>query len=406
MKFRIPILILFLVGISGCGDDDAVVRNNLATITGVNPAQVSIGQVGEATISGNDFGGVSAVSLGDQISVDSFGAVGANQISVRFSVAGNATAGPRTISVTTAAGTATAGGLNVINNKAPQAQFSIFPPAGSKATEFEMDGSSSRDSDGDVRQFRWEFGDGASANGKKVKHKFANLGTFNIKLIVTDNDLATNFAARDIEVLDNAPPVAVIKVSPNGTGSPGTDFEFDGSESFDPEGRKIDTYLWDFGDGDRKKADKATHQYAKKGEYTVTLTVTDNKGISGFNERKITVDKASETRCTGNGKQGKGHADLILRIVEVGPGRNVVVDLNKENATCANSYYKCGDVRQGGITIPTETWYGTICEMYDRHDGTFRIRLGGGNGPVVKGAPQTYLHAASCNQYYFNLYCN
>jgi PKD repeat protein len=403
MKFRIPILILFLVGISGCGDDDAVVRNVLATITGVNPAQVSIGQVGEGTISGNDFGGVTAVSLGDQISVDSFSAVGTNQISVRFTVAGNATAGPRTISVTTAAGIATAGGLNVINNKAPQAQFSVFPPSGSRATEFEMDGTSSRDSDGDVRQFRWDFGDGASASGKRVKHKFANLGTFNVTLTVTDNDLATGSAGRGVDVLDNAPPVAVIKVSPNGEGSTQTSFEFDGSESYDPEGRKIDTYVWDFGDGDRKRSAKAEHTFKKEGEHTVTLTVTDNKGISGTNERKISVEKSRETRCT-SGKQGK-HADLMIKIIETGPGRNIIIDPQKDNATCGNVYYKCGDVRQGGITTSNEVWYGTICEMYDRGDGTFRIRLGGGNGPVVKGAFQTYLHSATCNAFYFRQYC-
>lgn len=403
MKFRIPILILFVVvGISGCGDDDPVVQNVLATITGVSPAQVSIGQQGEVTILGNNFGGVSAVSLGDQISVESFNAA-ANQISVRYSVAGNATPGGRTISVTNAAGTATAGGFNVINNKAPQAQFSVFPPAGSKATEFEMDGTSSRDPDGDVRQYRWEFGDGQSANGKKVKHKFANLGTYNVTLTVTDNDLATASAGRGVDVLDNAPPVAVIKVSPNGSGSTATNFEFDGSESYDPEGRKIETYVWDFGDGDRKRSAKAEHTFKKEGEHTVSLTVTDNKGISGTNERKISVEKSRETKCVG-GKQGK-YADLMIKILEIGPGRNIVIDPQRENATCGSIYYKCGDVRQGGITIPNEVWYGTICEMYDRGDGTFRIRLGGGNGPVRKGAPQTYLHSATCNQYYYRLYC-
>ncbi|MCI0415242.1 PKD domain-containing protein [bacterium] len=407
MKFRISILILFVIGISGCGDDDAVVRNILATITGVSPAQVSIGQQGEGTISGNNFGGASAVSLGDQISVDSFSVVGANQITVRFTVAGNAAPGPRTVSVTTVAGTATAGALTVINNRAPLAQFSVFPPAGSRATEFEMDGSGSRDSDGDVKQFRWEFGDGQSANGKKVKHKFANLGTFNVQLTVTDNDQATASAGRNIDVLDNAPPVAVIKVTPNGEGGTTTNFEFDGSESFDPEGRKIDSYLWDFGDGDRKKGEKATHQFGKKGEYTVTLTVTDNKGISGANERLIKVDKISETKCAGSGRQGKnGNPDIIIKILEVGPGRNVVFETQGTAEGCGKLYYKCGDIRQGGITIPNEVWYGTICEMYDRHDGTYRVRLGGGNGPVVKTAPQIYLHAATCNPFYFNLYCN
>jgi parallel beta-helix repeat protein len=53
---------------------------------------------------------------------------------------------------------------------------------------------------------------------------------------------------------------------------------FDGSKSYDPDGTIV-SYEWDFGDGSLHSFDKiATHTYANKGTYTVTLTVTDNLG--------------------------------------------------------------------------------------------------------------------------------
>ena len=404
MKFRLAMLMVLIVGISGCGDD--TIQNVLATISGMTPNQLSQGQQGlEAKIQGANFSGATAVSLGDGIAIDHFSVTSANEITVRVSVAANAAPGNRTISVTTASGIGTAANvLSVLNNKAPKAQFSVNPPVGSRATEFELDGGASNDADGNVKSWRWDFADGSSANGKQVKHKWSNLGTFNVSLTVTDNHDATNFATREIEIVSDSPPVAVIKVSPGASGSTLTEFEFDGSDSYDPEGKKIQSWLWDFGDGSRKENGQSVkHKFNKQGNFDVSLSVTDNKGLTGTNERSVAVEKITETRCTG-GKQGK-HPDLMIEILEANGRQIVIRPKDRPGADCSDVFYRCGDVRQGGITIPNEVWYGTICEMYDRHDGTFRIRLGGGNGPVIPTAPQIYLHSATCHPFYFDQYC-
>ena len=407
MKFRLVLLLLLIVGINGCGDDE--IQNVLATISGMTPNQFSIGQQGlEAKIHGANFSGATAVSLGDGIAVESFNVTSSNEISVRVSVAGNAATGSRTITITTAAGTATSSTvLSVINNKAPKAQFSVFPPVGSRATEFELDGGGSSDTDGNVQSWRWDFADGSSANGRKVKHKFSTIGSFNVSLVVTDNDNATSFASREIEVLSDAPPVAVIKVRPGANGTTFTEFEFDGRDSYDPEGRKINSWLWDFGDGTRKvTGELVKHTFKNQGNFNVSLAVTDNKGLTGSGERVVAVEKATQVRCE-NGKQGtwRQHPDIFIDIHEI-DGRHVIVEpRSKDNATCKDVFYECGDIRQGGISTGNETWYGTICEMYDLGNGTFKVRLGGGNGPVQKGARETYLHAAVCNRYWFRQFC-
>jgi len=50
------------------------------------------------------------------------------------------------------------------------------------------------------------------------------------------------------------------------------------------------TYAWDFGDGTKSTEQNPVHTYDKVGEYTATLTVTDQKGNKGNDEIDIFVE--------------------------------------------------------------------------------------------------------------------
>ena len=54
---------------------------------------------------------------------------------------------------------------------------------------------------------------------------------------------------------------------------------FDASESYDLDG-SIVSYSWDFGDGNTATGVIVDHAYSEDGNYTVTLTVTDDDGAS------------------------------------------------------------------------------------------------------------------------------
>jgi len=63
---------------------------------------------------------------------------------------------------------------------------------------------------------------------------------------------------------------------------------FDGSGSIDPDG-VIKSYGWSFGDSVSTSGVNVSHVYVSEGLYTVTLTVTDDKGATGSDTCVVTV---------------------------------------------------------------------------------------------------------------------
>jgi len=64
---------------------------------------------------------------------------------------------------------------------------------------------------------------------------------------------------------------------------------FDGGPSRDPDG-SILAYAWTFGDGTTASDSAASHSYTSAGTYSVTLTVTDDGGLTGSATQGVTVN--------------------------------------------------------------------------------------------------------------------
>jgi PKD repeat protein len=87
----------------------------------------------------------------------------------------------------------------------------------------------------------------------------------------------------------NEPPVAVIAAYPT-TGKSPLPVTFDGKSSFDVDGHVV-SYAWDFGDGVTATGEIVPHTYNTAGDYTATLTVTDEAGATDVTSVEITVDE-------------------------------------------------------------------------------------------------------------------
>jgi len=157
--------------------------------------------------------------------------------------------------------------------------------------EIVFDGSASSDSDGDIQEYLWNFGDGKTGSGEKISHSFKKSGIYKIKLTVKDDSQSpcnTDTAVK--EILVNSQPL--VKIDKNKiTGAVGESLLFEAVQTCgvfktpqvfcvkDIDG-EIVRYLWNFGDGTEEEGKNVKHSYLQPGKYTAMLTVEDNSCVS------------------------------------------------------------------------------------------------------------------------------
>ncbi|MGO4592525.1 PKD domain-containing protein [Leifsonia sp. 2TAF2] len=149
-----------------------------------------------------------------------------------------------------------------------------------------FDASGSSDPDGTIASYAWDFGDGATGTGVTATHSYAAAGPYTVKLTVTDDKGTPVSITHDITV--QAPPPNQAPVAAFTPSVTNLSASFDGTASNDPDGT-IASYAWDFGDGATGTGATTTHAYATGDTFTVTLTVTDNKGLTTSVQHPVTT---------------------------------------------------------------------------------------------------------------------
>jgi PKD repeat protein len=167
----------------------------------------------------------------------------------------------------------------------PGASFTFSPskPVEGQVTTF--DASASSDPDGTIVSYAWTFGDGTTGSGRVVTHTYARYGTYVVALTVSDSDGLTGSTSLSVRILGR--PIASFSYLPE---KPlrGQSVAFDASASSDPDGT-VASYAWTFGDGIQGTGRTVSHAYASHGTFTVTLTVTDNEGVTGTTSRAVRI---------------------------------------------------------------------------------------------------------------------
>ncbi len=176
-------------------------------------------------------------------------------------------------------------------NSPPTASFEYEPQSPRSGETVVFDASSSSDPDGYIESYFWDFGDGEKNSGKVVKHVFSCDYTKNfvVTLTVKDNNGATDTEIKSITVMANQAPIADFTYSPSSP-QKGETVVFDASSSSDPDGY-IESYFWDFGDGEKGDGEMVSHVYSSAGEYVVKLTVKDNEGKESYKVKTISVSE-------------------------------------------------------------------------------------------------------------------
>jgi PKD repeat protein len=185
-----------------------------------------------------------------------------------------------------------------------------------------FDPNGSTDSDSAISRFDWDFGDNSSTGGSNTnptdnvkQHTYARSGTFTVTLTVTDDHGATATASQAVTVEAPPPPPNVTPTAAFTFSCTGLNCAFNGSGSSDSDGT-VAGYSWAFGDGGTATGITPAHTYGHAGTYSVSLTVTDDRGASATVAKELAVVNLAPTatftvscsglRCTFD---GSGSAD-------------------------------------------------------------------------------------------------
>jgi len=161
----------------------------------------------------------------------------------------------------------------------PVAQFTIASM--SNPREFRFTDASTYDASVTITNREWDFGDGVTSIGSSVTHRYANSGTYTVRLKVITSCGSWDHTFQDITTGCPTPKAAFdyeTTVNPQ-------EFIFTDKSTHDP-GVNV-SWLWEFGDGTNSTERNPVHQYASCNQYTVRLTVSTDCGTSNSVIRNV-----------------------------------------------------------------------------------------------------------------------
>ena len=135
-----------------------------------------------------------------------------------------------------------------------------------------LSGLKSQAADNSSLEYQWTFDDSTKLTGSNVFRVFKKGGLYRVVLRVRDNsglECNTGIDTKIIKVI--GAPIA--NAGPDIEACANSPVEFDGSKSTDVDGI-VNSYEWDFGDGESGGGVNPTHIYKKPGTYKATLTIT------------------------------------------------------------------------------------------------------------------------------------
>jgi len=151
---------------------------------------------------------------------------------------------------------------------------------------------------------------------KEKLRKFGSMAIIGLLVFSGCLDLGSEEA-----IGDNLNPQADVNVTSGQTVVDlGSSIQFDASDSEDEDG-SIKSYSWDFGDGSTGTNSMEIHKYMVPGDYIVSLSVTDNKGAVGNNDRKLTYITVLHPEVSDS--SSTPHAIISVKASVIVPGTEI-----------------------------------------------------------------------------------
>lgn len=140
-----------------------------------------------------------------------------------------------------------------------------------------------------IARYDWNFGDGSTASGVTVSHRFSAPGNYQVSLTVTDDVGSTRTIAVSYPVTAGGPTAQLTFLPGSPRRGEPVAFNASGSSS---SNSVIVSYKFNYGDGspdDVGASPTQTHVYGAAGTFVATVTVTDAQGRTGTAQVSVTV---------------------------------------------------------------------------------------------------------------------
>lgn len=141
---------------------------------------------------------------------------------------------------------------------------------------------------GEIDQYRWEFGDGASSTEASPVHTYTTPGLYTAVLTVSGPGGSSN-VSRQISAQSPTAPIANFSLSTNSGDAPLT------VQFTDQSTGAITARFWNFSDGTSSAEPNPVHTFTRPGIYNVFLTVTGPGGSSTASRQITVAGRATET---------------------------------------------------------------------------------------------------------------
>lgn len=229
-----------------------------------------------------------------------------------------------------------------------------------------------------ISGINWNFGDGTTHTDLNPTHMYVRPGSYNV-CVTADFMGGTSGLCNTIK-LGNTENVCEANIS-QGV-SVGTSISFSGNAF---QGEAPYTYLWNFGDGQSSSEQNVTHNYADEGAYQVSLTITDNQGMTAIRRENVRTQNSNECVIRYNYMISPvSNPDNFGNVIVEWRDANGTVYTSKNDSQPQESYFRINSIEEYGPNEnnqPTKKLAVSFsCTLYN---GTDEIKIENGTAVIA-----------------------
>ncbi len=184
------------------------------------------------------------------------------------------------LTATSSSGCQSSSTQTVLIDAKPIVQFSASVSSGCAPLSLNFNDLSTSTSSGST--YLWNFGDNATSSQQNPTHIYTSNGSYTVKLYVTSPSGCNDSLIKTGYIVVNPSPIANFSVTSSCLNSV--------SSFTDNSSGLINSWNWNFGDGNSSITQSPSHVYSTSGNFSVTLVVFNSFGCSSSITKSVTIN--------------------------------------------------------------------------------------------------------------------